>query len=170
MLEVIGWYFSIFIMAATPWLEMLVVIPIGIGAGLNPVAVGFIAFLGNAIPVFLLLYKFHWLTNNRWYLAWKKKRELNKQRKNEQINEEKLQKKQARKERMQRIFEKYGLAGLAITGPAITGIHLATLFAMAFKANKTKIALWMNASLALWAAGMTVASFYGIEWMLSWFG
>ncbi|MFB4163689.1 small multi-drug export protein [Alteribacillus sp. JSM 102045] len=172
MLEVIGWYISIFLMAATPWLELLVVIPIGIGAGLNPVIVGVVAFVGNALPVFLLIYGMHWIKELKWIKKWKD-RKLIKRRshiKKHEDDEEKLAKKQARKEKMQRIFNKYGVAGLALAGPGVTGIHLATIFAMAFKANKRKVVLWMNLSLALWTLAMTAASFYGIEWLTALFG
>ncbi len=156
-------------MAATPWLELLVVIPIGIGAGLNPVIVGVIAFLGNALPVFLLIYGMDGIREMKWIKKWKERARF-RHDVQQSADKEKLAKKQARKEKMQRVFDKYGVAGLALAGPGITGIHLATIFAMAFNAKKRKVVLWMNVSLALWTLGMTAASFYGIEWLANLFG
>ncbi len=155
-------------MAATPWLELLVVIPIGIGAGLNPVMVGVIAFLGNALPVFLLIYGMDCLREMKWIKKWKERTRF-KRAIQQSADNDKFAKKQARKEKMQRVFDKYGVAGLALAGPGITGIHLATIFAMAFNAKKRKVVWWMNVSLALWTLGMTAVSFYGIEWLANLF-
>ena len=44
-------YLLVFLGAATPWLEILVIVPLGVAYGLNPVAVAIAAFLGNAITV-----------------------------------------------------------------------------------------------------------------------
>ncbi|WP_018924254.1 small multi-drug export protein [Salsuginibacillus kocurii] len=169
MMEVFGWYISVFLMAATPWIELLVVIPIGIGAGLDPFFVGLTAFVGNALPVFLIVAFMHRVQQSSWYervqLKWQKRTE----RKQSQDQTAKRQKKQKNREKVQRIFQKYGLPGLAISGPGITGIHLATIFALALESNRRKIIIWMNVSLLIWTILMTVASFYGIEGLMRFF-
>jgi len=48
-------YGLVFLFAALPWVEILVVIPIAIGVGLNPVLTGIVAFAGNAGSVYVLL-------------------------------------------------------------------------------------------------------------------
>lgn len=156
-------------MAATPWLELLIVIPIGIGAGLNPLMVGAVAFAGNALPVFLLIYAAERIKSWRWIQRMKQWFKRKRSSRHHKETPERRAKKEARKEKLLHIFEKYGVAGLALAGPALTGIHLATIFAMAVQANKRKVAWWMNASLALWTFVVTFIAFYGVEWFKDWF-
>lgn len=48
-------YALVFILAATPWIELLLVIPSGIAIGLNPLAVSVLALAGNLTTVYLLV-------------------------------------------------------------------------------------------------------------------
>ena len=145
-MDLISQYFLIFILAATPWVELLLVIPAGLAMGLNPFPVAFVAFAGNAIPVFLIVYGYkHWE-------SWRKTRV----RSGTQFVTR-------RKQRALNIWNKYGLPGMALSGPLITGIHLATIIALAFKPPRKNLLLWMNFSLLIWTVGMTIVSFYGIE-------
>ena len=61
-------YGLVFLFAALPWVEILVVIPVAIGVGLNPIATGVIAFAGNVGSVYVLLL-FH-----RRIARWRKRR------------------------------------------------------------------------------------------------
>ncbi|WP_416148877.1 small multi-drug export protein [Salipaludibacillus sp. HK11] len=188
MLELIWQYFLIFIMAATPWLEILIVIPIGIGLGLNPFWVGFFSFVGNFLPIILIVYSLKKFQQTTWYLNWKKKRAEKKQFKQREkhnqssiydknldpLNEEAeispdANKKIAKKSRAISIFNKYGLPGLALLGPAITGIHLAAIIALSLKADKHQTTLWMGGSLLVWSIFLTIASYYSLDWITSLF-
>ncbi|WP_035187194.1 small multi-drug export protein [Alteribacter aurantiacus] len=166
MFELLWQYTMIFIMAALPWLEILIVIPIGVGMGLNPYGVGIVSFLGNFLPVLLIVYLLKWFQNTAFYMRWKQKRERKKAEKLAAQSEEKQEKKKNRGERAQRIFEKYGLPGLAFLGPAVTGIHLAAVIALSFKANKHATTIWMGVSLVAWTIALTVASYYGFDFIL----
>lgn len=139
-------YFLIFILAATPWIEIFLVIPGGVAIGLRPVWVAIIAFAGNVLPVFVIVYGYkHW---QKWRQSRSGADSVSMTR---------------RRQRVQYIWNKYGLPGLALSGPLITGIHLATIIALAFKPSKKYLLFWMSFSLVAWSAGMTVASFYGLE-------
>lgn len=146
MVEIISQYILIFILAATPWVELLLVIPIGLAMGLAPFPVALVAFAGNAVPVFIIVYGYkHWLI---WRQSRSGKRTAGPSR---------------RKQRALNIWNRYGLPGLALSGPLLTGIHLATLIALVFKPARTRLLLWMNSSLFLWTVAVTAASFYGLE-------
>lgn len=54
-------YALVFILAATPWIELLVVIPPGITIGLDPFAVALLAFVGNLTTVYLLIFAHQFL-------------------------------------------------------------------------------------------------------------
>ncbi len=145
-MDVMSQYFLIFILAATPWVELLLVIPAGLAMGLAPFPVALVVFAGNAIPVFIIVYGY------RYWRMWRQSK----------IKPE-IRAMSKRKQRALNIWNKYGLPGLALAGPLLTGIHLATIIALAFKPARKQLLLWMSSSLLIWTVGMTVASFYGLE-------
>ncbi|QKS70557.1 small multi-drug export protein [Paenalkalicoccus suaedae] len=156
MIELIWQYILIFAMAATPWLEILIVIPVGIGMGLDPILVGIVSFLGNFVPILLIVYLLQWFQRTAWYLRYREKREQRKQEKG---------KSKSRGTKGTALFNKYGLPGLALLGPAVTGIHLAAIIALSLKADKHKTTLWMGGSLVAWTVFLCIASVYSIDWI-----
>ncbi|TSB48422.1 small multi-drug export protein [Alkalicoccobacillus porphyridii] len=141
-------YFVAFLLAATPFFEVVSVIPIGTIAGLDPFLTGFIALLGNALTVILVIIFVEqiqaWLDRRR-----EKKGKPAKTKKNE---------------RAQRIFAKYGLPGLCLIGPTF-GSHLTALIGMSLSGSRMRTTVWMMISLTLWTILMTILSFYGIEFL-----
>ncbi|WP_045211337.1 small multi-drug export protein [Desulfonatronovibrio magnus] len=148
-MDIISQYLLIFVLAAVPWIELLIVIPAGLGMGLNPFPVALLAFAGNAIPVFFIVYGYNlWLN----YRAVRRS------------NSTKIAPAPTkRRQRAVAIWNKYGLPGLALLGPLLTGIHLATIIALTFKPSRKALLWWMNMSLAAWTVGTTIVAFYGIE-------
>ncbi|ADU29063.1 small multi-drug export protein [Evansella cellulosilytica] len=165
--ELIWQYILIFVMAATPWLEILIVIPLGIAIGLHPIPVAIVSFVGNFLPILLIVYLMKWFQSTQWYKRRLEKKRLKKLAKEEQQEEGTVIKKKNKKERAAAIFEKYGLPGLAFLGPIITGIHLAAIIALSLKANKNKTTFWMAISLFIWTVAITVMSFYSIDWLIN---
>lgn len=157
MIDVLWQYTLIFIMAATPWFEILLVIPIGVGMGLEPLLVALVSFTGNFLPILLIVWLLNWFQTTAYYARYKKRRE------------EKLNAKNT-PSRGQRVFQKYGLPGLAILGPLVTGIHLATVMALSLKAGKLSTTMWMGVSLIIWTLGLTVASVYALDTVVRLFG
>jgi len=135
----------VFLLAAIPWWEILLVIPPAIGLGLNPVLVGLLAFLGNVLPVYLIV-----ATHER-VTAWLERRR------------EKKGEKAKRSKRASRLFDRYGLGGLALAAPVLTGIHLATVIALMLGAPPRRVAGWMTLSLAVWSVALVVASVVGFD-------
>ncbi|MBU9722911.1 MULTISPECIES: small multi-drug export protein [Bacillaceae] len=179
--ETLWQYILIFVMAATPWLEILIVIPIGIAMGLNPLMVAIVSFLGNFFPILIIVYSLAWFKQTAWYKNFAKRKAAKKEKKARErelsqeqdpdndsdivVSESSKPNKKSKKERAAAIFEKYGLPGLAFLGPIITGIHLAAIIALSLKASKTRTTIWMGVSLVFWTVLLTIASFYGIDWI-----
>ncbi|AOM83699.1 small multi-drug export protein [Salisediminibacterium beveridgei] len=157
MIDVLWQYIMIFLMAATPWFEILLVIPIGVGMGLEPFLVALVSFAGNFLPILLIVWLLNWFQTTAYYARYKKRRE------------EKMTTKDT-PSRGQRVFQKYGLPGLAILGPLVTGIHLATVMALSLKVGKLSTTVWMGASLFIWTVGLTFASVYALETVVRLFG
>ena len=62
-------YLTVFLLAATPLVELLVVIPLGIGYGLDPVMVAAVTVAGNHLPVLAMV-----LLSQRWS-HWRRNRD-----------------------------------------------------------------------------------------------
>ncbi|MFS0654415.1 small multi-drug export protein [Bacillus sp. 179-C3.3 HS] len=139
-------YVLVFILAALPLFEVVGIVPLAILSGLHPVTTAIIGFIGNFITVLLLI------------VFVDKFKEWRMKRKGETSNE-KGEKKQ---QRARRIWERYGLPGLALVGPFIIGSHLSALMCMSFGTKRKQVAMWMTISLMMWtalAAGLTGAGF-----------
>ncbi|WP_255167061.1 small multi-drug export protein [Natrononativus amylolyticus] len=143
-------YLLVFALAATPLLEILIVIPIGVGLGLDPVLVGIVAFAGNVAPIYGIVLGYERLS------AWLESRR-------ESDGEP-----SKRRKRAQRIWNAYGLPGLALAAPVLTGVHLAAVLALGLGARGRSTLAWMTGSIALWTVVITVASVAGLsalEWV-----
>lgn len=150
-------YTFTFLLAATPWIEIVVVIPAGIAMGLNPSIVSFLAFTGNLATVFLLVFAQQSLHN-----FWKKF-------KTSSDGVENPSTPSGRRKRAFRLWHSYGLPGIAIMGPLVLGTHFAALIALSLGSKKYPVMLWMTFSLLLWTVIIAVVSYYGIEnlkWVL----
>ncbi|WP_331234490.1 small multi-drug export protein [Natronorarus salvus] len=146
-------YFLVFLAAATPWLEILLVIPPAVAAGLDPVLVAAVALVGNVLPVWGIILGYDGL-RGRWR-AWRGE--------GEQSTDDGENEPSKRRQRAEGLFRSYGLPGLALAGPILTGVHLATVVALALGGRARPVAIWMGASLALWTAIITLATVYGLS-------
>lgn len=143
-------YATIFLLAAIPWIEIVVVIPLGIVGGLSPIAVGILAFVGNWLPIMLIILLYH-----KW-TEWRARR---REAKGE------TKKTSARRRRAKKIWDRYGLPGLAIIGPFFVGTHITAVMGMALGTRKNLVTFWMTFSLIAWTVGLTVASYYGLDYL-----
>lgn len=135
----LGRYGLIFLLAAIPLLEILVVIPIGVGLGFQPVAVAVAAFLGNLLPIYGII-------------AAHERVDAYLERRRDDADPSK------RRQRAKRLWNSYGLPGLAVASPVTTGVHLAAVLALGFGSSRRSTALWMTASIAAWTVLITVGS------------
>lgn len=143
-------YILIFLAAATPWLEAIVVVPIGIIRGLNPFLVSLVAFVGNLLTILLVVIFYE------KFEAWRAKRRAKKGIE--------MQEPTKRQQRAKRVWNKYGLPGLSIGGPLILGTHLTILMALALGARKSAATWWAVVSLIAWIVVFAVGTFYGFNW------
>ena len=156
-------YMLIFILGAIPMLEILVVIPLAIAAGLSPVLVVAAAFAGNTVSVWIFIIIYEKLES--WWAERKRRKSIANESQGKDEPEKKTSK---RKERAKKIWDNYGLPGLAFLAPALTGAHLAVIIALAFKSSKRAAAIWITVSLAVWSVGLGIVSYYGLS-LFDWF-
>jgi hypothetical protein len=141
---------GVFLGGALPWLEAVVVIPIGIVAGLDPVAVVVTGFAGNLLTVALAAYA------GESIRAWWRRRR----------HREGAPGPGGRGDRAARVFARWGLPGVAAVGP-LAGTQMCAAIAVGLGAAAGRTTLWVGAGTLLWcvaAAVLTVsgASFLGV--------
>ena len=64
--------------------------------------------------------------------------------------------------RIYRIWVRYGVVGLGLLAPLLTGAPLGTALAIAFGAPTGRVLLWMSVGVAAWSALLTVAAALGL--------
>lgn len=142
-------YFLVFLGAAIPWLEIALVIPVGIVAGLSPFWVMVLAFTGNLLTVVIVIIGF-----DKIQVWWMKRQEA------KGISSSK------RSERAKAIWSKYGLPGLALLGPILIGTHIAAFIGMKLGADKKWTTLWLTISIALWALTFGILTALGFDFFV----
>ena len=133
-----GWqYIVVFVLAAIPWIEILVVVLAGIIVGLNPFLVGLAAAAGNIIHIYLIIVLYRkfevWLGDDSGCSWLKLDGRFEGQR-----------------ERALKYWNRYGLFGLAVVSPALVGVHLATVATLAIGSDKRNLAVYMTFSVVGW--------------------
>jgi len=68
-----------------------------------------------------------------------------------------------RRERIERVWKRYGIPGVALQAPLLTGPLLATLLALALGAPPRPLLLWMLASVVFWGAVITGVAALGFS-------
>lgn len=139
-------YFLVFLGAAIPWLEIALVIPLGIIWGLSPFWVMVLAFAGNLATVLPLIIGFD------RFKDWYNKRQ-----------EAKGKEQNKKSERAKRIWNKYGLPGLAMLGPILIGTHIAAFIGMTLGATKKNTTIWLTISIAAWTLVFGILTALGFD-------
>lgn len=139
-------YALVFLAAATPVLEVLVVIPVAVLAGMPPVPTTLLALAGNLSTVVLVA-----LAGDK-IIAWRRRRQP-----------PWAEQRSRRLQRAGELARRWGVPGLAFLAPITTGTHIATLAALATGAATRRVLQWMIAGLAVWAVTAAIATVAGLE-------
>ncbi len=132
-------YVLIFVLAAIPWFEVLVIVPAGVGLGFNPVAVSVVAFTGNMLPVLgiaALHRKFRFPAPDYF------------------------------RTKAERVWDSHGVPGVALIAPGVTGVYVTMSVALALEAPRRKLVAWMAFSIAAWTVALAVLTYAGFELLL----
>ena len=114
-------------------------IPTGMVMDLSPLLSGAAAILGNLGAVLFVVVLNEQL--RRWFVHYR------------------LATKQG--ERLKQVWSSYGLPGVALLSPLLTGAPLGTALALLFGASPRPLLGWMALSVVLWGVGLTVAATFG---------
>jgi Ca2+/H+ antiporter, TMEM165/GDT1 family len=139
-------YVLVFVAAAVPVVEVLVVIPAGIVAGLAPVPVLVLALAGNLSTVALFV-----VAGDRLAAWWRARRPAASHTG------------ERRAVRARRLAQRWGVPGLGLLGPLTTGSHVAAVAALATGAGQRRVLVWMTVGLVAWGITVAAATTLGVE-------
>lgn len=147
--EILWAYGLVFLFAAIPFVELIVVIPIATLAGLHLLPVTIMAFLGNVVAVLVVIVFMDHI--KKWLSKRKGQTETNNESESKRV-------KRARK-----LWKKYGLPGLAIVGPVLVGSHLTAFMSLSFGGEKRTTTFWIISSLVIWCTLTAVFTYFGVD-------
>ena len=125
---------GVFLAGATPWIEAVVVIPAGLLFGLDPVWVVVSAMAGNAITIFLFAYLGSAI--REWFRSRRKPENAAKP---------------DRFAKAQKLFDSYGIYGLAFVSPILVGTQFAAAVAVAAGVKPLRTSVLITLATTLWA-------------------
>ena len=134
LLEQLG-LLGVFLAGATPWLEAIIVIPVGLVLGLPVVLTVVLALVGNIATVVLFA-----AGSDRILQAMARRRE----------KRSKAAKEDTRMARAQRIFVRYGDVGMAVVGPLIIGTQFAAAIAVSFGVSVVRASVVQSLGAVVW--------------------
>jgi len=160
LIELLG----VFAAGATPWLEALLVVPVGVSAGLPFGAVMLAALSGNVLTIAVAIW-FGEAIRDAWVRR-KKRRALGRgdppaSEALPPINSDADA--SAPPGRARRVFERWGLPGLAILGPLGLGTQVSAALAVALGQSRRSTFLWISVSTGVWALVAGVLALGGLR-------
>lgn len=147
--DLIWAYILVFILAALPFVEAIILTPIAILAGLSTVPVLLLAILGNLLTVLIVIVFID------KFKQWRKRK----------AKDEENETSGKRTARAQRIWKKYGLPGMALIGPYFIGSHLTAFLSLVFGGSKKSVTVWMTISIVGWSVVFAVLAHLGFDFL-----
>jgi hypothetical protein len=124
-------------------LELWAAIPLGFALKLHPVMTAILSAIGSILAAIIIIFFGTSLRN------WLVRRFQHKAG--------------GRASRMTHIWNKYGIPGLGILSPLITGSPLGAAIGISFGADPRKLFIWMTIGIVFWSAILTAAAAFGVN-------
>ncbi len=137
-------YVLVFLAAATPVVEVLVVIPAAVLAGMPPGPTTLLAFAGNLSTLVLV-----GVAGDRIVRWWRGRRHGGDPSPSR------------RSTRARELAQRWGVPGLAFLAPITTGTHIAAVAALTTGATTKRVLVWMAAGLAVWSIAVAIVTVAG---------
>lgn len=126
---------GVFLAGATPFLEALIVVPVAILLGLDPVITTVVAVAGNAVTIGLFALSSRTIMGR--IVARRHRRGLPRY--------------SASMQRGMDIFEQYGVWSMAVLGPLVIGTQLGAAIAVSLGISPARATVIVTAATVLWA-------------------
>lgn len=128
-------WLGIILIAAVPFVESYGGGFIGVVVGMPVWAAVASAVIGNTASVALLVYGTHWIRS-----------QVLRRRRTPELSSRQLK----RRERGKRIFDKFGVPGVALFGPLALPSQFTAPMMVSFGASRNRVVIWMVVSILVW--------------------
>jgi hypothetical protein len=132
---------GVFIAAVIPFVDVIAVVPFANAFGLNPLGTVIAAVLGDSVVIFVFA-----------YLGADIRKRIIKRREAKGKTGE-----SPKFEKAVRMFDKYGIYGMAIAAPALIGTQIAAMASVAAGVKPLRASTLIIASTLIWSAGIAIA-------------
>lgn len=149
---------GVFLGGAIPWLEAVIVVPLGILAGGPPVLVALAGVSGNLLTVAAAAWFGERVRN------WLTRRKAD-QREARGEPREGSEAGKKRQQRIERIMSRWGMPGLAVLGPLGLGTQVSVVVAVAAGVRASVSFLWIAAGTIVWSVVAAVLAAYGMSFL-----
>ena len=139
-------WLGVILISAIPFVEYFFGAPIGILAGMHPVVAIVTAVIGNMLSLILVVYVAHWV---RTAILHKRPQQMDPQ-------------KSAKREKVRRIFDRFGVPGVSILGPLALPSQFTAPLMVSFGASRHAVMAWMLVSVILWGVGFALLTIWGL--------
>jgi hypothetical protein len=139
-MEIIIKVFTVFISAAA---ELISGIPLGIALGLNPMVIGLATAIGGLVSAGFVI-----LVGRKvrmWVIAHMGEKEN-----------------KGRGKFIHRIWERYGVIGLGLLAPLVTGVPLGAALGVTMGAPPGRLFFWLSIGVLIWTVGLSLAGMIGM--------
>jgi len=125
----------------TSMMELWAAIPLGFALQLPPLIIGICSAIGAIASAGIVIFLGGSLRS--WLLK-------------------RIEKKGKKQGRMARIWDKYGVIGLGLASPLLTGAPLGAALGISLGAPTGKLMWWMSIGIVIWSVILTIAVAYGL--------
>ena len=132
---------GVFIASVIPFVDAFAMVPIGIAVGVNPSLTVIAAVIGDAIAIVIFA-----------YLSSTMRKRIIKRREAKGKTGE-----SPRFEKAVRIFDKYGIYGMAIAAPALIGTQIAAMASVAAGVKPGRASALIIFGTLIWSTGIAIA-------------
>ena len=126
--------------------ELWIAIPIGLGLELNPLITGFTAAMGAIMSTAVIVFIGEGIRTRLVRLRYRRKGK-------------------ERQGRIIGIWERYGVVGLGLLAPLITGAPLGVALGLTLGVRTDRLFFWAIIGIVLWSAIITLAGILGLTWL-----
>lgn len=135
---------GVLVAAAVPYVEAEGAAVLGILAGINPAVAVVAAVVGNAIALAVVV----WLIGAA-------RTGLTRGRATQEAN--------PKRQRMRRVFDRYGVPGVSLLGPLLLPSHVTAAAMVGFGAPRARVFVWGVVAVALWAVLLGTVAYLGVQ-------
>jgi len=143
---------AVFLVSLVPLLEGYIAASVGIIIGFPTIPTIIAASIGN------------WLSIMAIVVLYEKLRHRRKAKQNAKQNaKQSAGHSNRRMERAHKLFNKYGVPGVALIGPLVFGHHIGAFISLVSGSSKRYVTLWMTIGVLVWTVGAGVLAAIGID-------